>query len=374
MERGGSIAAFVTGTAPLEEAGLTVVGAHTDSPGLRVKPKPTFSSSGYLQLGVEIYGGVLLASWTDRDLGLAGRVALRKGKKKIRQELFCVSSPVARVPQIAIHLNREVNKSGLVLNQQLHMPPVFGLLSSEVEFEDWLAARLDVEPEEILSWDILLHPIEAPTLGGVGEEFVFAPRLDNLASCHAALAALISAASKESKKTRVIVFNDHEEVGSSTTEGAAGSFLEDVFSRIARDLGKEADALLRAKAQSLFVSVDMAHAVHPNYADRHEPNHAPQLNAGPVIKKNANARYATDAETSANFHRICHDADVPVQEFVVRSDMGCGSTIGPMVATRLGVPTVDVGNPMLSMHSAREMAGSQDHLLMIRALERLFAE
>ena len=366
-----SLIAFIVGTRDPAEAGFRVVGAHTDSPNLRLKPKGDLLAQGYRQLGVEVYGGVLLSTWTDRDLGLAGRLLIDSAAG-LRSRLICVDRPIARVPMLAIHLDREVNERGLVLNKQTHMAPVFGLEGGR-RLLDWLGAEIGLEAgEKIAGFDLMLFAIEAPTLGGVDGEFVFAPRLDNLGSCHAALEALLRGADSPASATRMIAFFDHEEVGSASPQGAAGSFQEDVFDRVRSALDLKGDAFHRAKARSLMISADMAHAVHPNYADRHEKDHMPRLNAGPVLKTNANMRYATDGRTGAEWARICREAEVPYQDFVMRSDLACGSTIGPLVATRLGMPTLDVGNPMLSMHSSREMAGTRDHHLMIRALARAF--
>ncbi|MCB9833903.1 MAG: M18 family aminopeptidase [Planctomycetes bacterium] len=367
-----SIVAFVVGAEAPAEAGFRMVGAHTDSPNLRIKPQGEYEKQGYRQLGVEIYGGVLLASWTDRDLGLSGRVVVDSDGPRTR--LLRVDRPLARVPQLAIHLNRAVNDEGLKLNAQQHMPPVCGLVGDEPAFRDWLAAEVGVSSgRDILSFELMFHAVERPTIGGLGGDFIFAPRLDNLASCHAGLGALIAAAAKPVAATRLVAFYDNEEIGSGTNQGAAGSFLEDVLLRLVEKAGGGHEAWTRARARSLMISADMAHAVHPNYADRHDDRHMPRINAGPVVKTNANARYATQAESTAAFIRLCREVEVPVQDFVMRSDLGCGSTIGPLITTRLGVAAVDVGNPMLSMHSAREMGGSRDPELMTRVMTHFYS-
>ena len=364
-----SIVAFVVGEGALRENGFRILGAHTDSPNLRLKPRGTWISHGYLQAGVEIYGGVLLGTWTDRDLGLSGRVMVKNGSS-LEPHLLCINEPLARIPQLAIHLNREVNSQGLKLNAQQHMVPVLGLEESARDFSPWLAEQLGVsDPDDICSFELMFHVLEKPSIGGVNQEFVFAPRLDNLASCHGGLEALLRSLDESVSATRMVAFWDHEEVGSSSAQGAAGSFLEDVMRRLAG--GAEED-WFRARAHSAIISADMAHAVHPNYADRHDPHHMPQINQGPVIKTNACARYATQAVTAARFAALCRELDIPCQDFVMRSDLGCGSTIGPLTTTRLGIDAVDVGNPMLSMHSCREMAGSADHEMMITVVRHFF--
>lgn len=366
-----SIIAFVVGEGAFADHGAAVVGAHTDSPNLRIKPHPEVRSNGYLQIGVEVYGGVLQASWTDRDLGLAGRVTyLENGAPQSR--LVHVDRPIARIPQIAIHLDRTVNKDGLKLNAQTHLPPVVALDGGVDDFDSWLAGEAGIEPDAMTSCEVMFHAVEPPTVSGLADEFIHAPRLDNLAMCHAGLESLVSAAGMADPRTRAVVLFDNEEIGSETAQGAAGSFFADVVSRVAAvdDAGPE--ALARGRARTFVISADMAHAVHPSRPDRHDSEHAPRMNGGPVIKFNANARYATDSESSAAFEALCHDVDVPVQKFVMRSDLACGSTIGPIMASRLGARTVDVGNPMLSMHSAREMAGAHDHELMIRVMTRFF--
>jgi aspartyl aminopeptidase len=373
--RGGSLVAWRMGTKPTFQAGFRMIGAHTDSPTLRLKPSPDVRRAGYLQCGVDVYGSPLYATWTDRDLGLAGRVALAAAGGALTPELRLVriESPVLRIPQLAIHLNREVNDKGLVLNPQDHLPPVIGLGEADGApgVVDLLARTLgDASPERILAFDLMLFALEPPALGGLDDAFVFSPRLDNQAMCHAALVALVGAP-RDVAPTRVIALFDHEEVGSQTERGAWSTLLGSVLARVC---GEERDALPRALRRSLLVSADMAHAQHPAWASLHDEHHAPRLNGGPVIKHNARARYATDAATAAAFARLCRAADVPCQQFVNRTDLTCGTTIGPIAAARLGVPTVDVGNPMLSMHSAREMAGARDPALMVRVLDRFFEE
>ncbi|XXZ17083.1 M18 family aminopeptidase [Sorangium sp. So ce315] len=370
--RGGStIVAFVAGAEHPARGGFRVLGAHTDSPNLRVKPNAELSRSGYQQLGVEVYGGVLYSTWLDRDLSVAGRVHVRR-EGRIERHLVDLGRPVARVPNLAIHLNRGVNSDGLVLNAQKHLAPVVGL-GKEADLQALLACAVDAPRDAVLGFDLCLYDTLKASIGGLSDEFIFASRLDNLASCHAATAALIGAG-EPGAATRVIALYDHEECGSRSAVGAAGSVLRDVLARIVEAYpAREPQAFARAMAGSLLVSADMAHAVHPNYADQHEPRHAPQLNRGLVIKSNANQSYATDGATSAALEALCNDVGYCPQRFVVRSDLPCGSTIGPITAAALGIATVDVGAPMLSMHSCREMAGTLDVHLAIETYKRALA-
>ena len=360
----GTVIAFVVGTESPATGGFKLIGAHTDSPNLRVKPNPDVYRSGYHQLGVEVYGGVLLSTWLDRDLSLAGRVLIDAGGGKVEVRLCDLERPVARVGNLAIHLNRKVNSDGLVLNEQKHMMPMVGL-GSEQSLKRELARALEEKPERILSWDLCLYDTTRAALGGLGQEFVFSARLDNLASCHAALGALLSVTGP-SPATRAIVLYDHEECGSRSAAGAQGTALRDTLARIVdAHPDRQPQGFARAMAASMLVSADMAHAVHPNYADQHDKAHAPVVNRGLTIKSNANQSYATDGVTAARFEALCQEVRYQPQRFVVRSDLPCGSTIGPITAARLGIRTVDVGGPMLSMHSCREMCGTLDVHLSI---------
>lgn len=374
----GSLVAFEIGTESPTTGGFRVVGAHTDSPNLRLKPLPETTSHGCVQLGVEPYGGLLLHTWLDRDLSVAGRVLwLEDGS--MRSALIDFARPLLRIPNLAIHLQREVREEGVKLNPQLHAAPLLGL-SEGTHFSDLLAAELraasgtDIAPPQVLSSDLMLYDTQPPALGGAERELILAPRLDNQASCHAGLVALLRAPAELPRCTRVLVLYDHEEVGSRSARGAAGPLLAEVLARIVAAVkGGAPQGIERALAGSLMISADMAHAVHPNYADRHEPGHRPRLGRGPVLKTNAGQAYATDADSGALFTALCRDAGIEPQHFVVRSDMACGSTIGPITAARLGIRTVDAGNPMLSMHSCREMAGAADVAPMIEVLARFYA-
>lgn len=369
LQRAGSLAAWVVAPDIAPEAGFRVIGAHTDSPNLRVKPKPDTGIAGYRQLGVEVYGGVLLNSWLDRDLGLSGRVMVRNGDST-EERLLLANRPLLRVPQLAIHLDREVNTKGLVLNKQTHMSPVWANGTNEESgFREFVASELGVSTDDVLSWDLMCHDTNPSSIFGREEEFISAPRLDNLASCFSGLRALLECADSPSQNhVSMVSFFDHEEVGSTSRSGAAGPILSDLIERSVMSRGGSREDYHRAIAGSMCVSADMAHATHPNYAERHEPDHFLAINSGPVIKINANLRYASDAETEAMFQNLCERADIPFQKWVNRTDLACGSTIGPISAAATGIRTVDVGNPMLSMHSAREMAGSHDPALMLRAM------
>lgn len=377
----GSLVAFQIGSAAPSEAGFRGIGAHTDSPNLRLKPLPDLAAEGYRQLAVEPYGGLLLHTWLDRDLSLAGRVSLRDGEGGVRTALIDFERPLLRVPSLAIHLYRELREEGLKLNVQQHGVPVLGLEASP-PLRELLATELrarnhgDVTPQDILAFDLMTYDLQPAALGGAQGEFIHAARLDNLASCHAALSALLAAAGGDTPDfSRVVVLYDHEEVGSRSAVGAAGPLLADTLERIVAGYkGGSPQGLPRAIARSVLVSADMAHAVHPNYADRHERGHRPIIGGGPVIKHNANQSYATDGRTAALFRSACAAAGVEPQYFVTRSDLACGSTIGPISAARVGIPTVDVGNPMLSMHSCRELAGSADVAPMIRVLREFLGD
>jgi aspartyl aminopeptidase len=367
----GTVVAFVVGTESPALGGFRLIGAHTDSPNLRVKPHADVYRHGYHQLGVEVYGGVLLSTWLDRDLSLAGRVMLDRGGGRVEMRLCDLERPVARVPNLAIHLNRKVNSDGLVINEQKHLLPMVGL-GGDQNLRRELGRALEEKADEILAWDLCLYDTERAVIGGLGQEFVFSARLDNLASCHAALSALL-AVTGPSAATRGIVLYDHEECGSRSAAGAAGTILKDTLARIVEaHPDRQPQAFARAMAASVLVSADMAHAIHPNYPDQHDKEHAPHVNRGLVIKSNSNQSYATDAFTAARFESLCRELRYQPQRFVVRSDLPCGSTIGPITAAALGMRTVDVGGPMLSMHSCREMCGTLDVHLSIETYKLFF--
>ncbi|WP_310492249.1 M18 family aminopeptidase [Dechloromonas sp.] len=371
---GSSIIAFIIGSQPAATTGLRLIGAHTDSPGLRLKPKPAEDAAGMVRLGVEVYGGPILATFADRDLSLAGRVNVRvPGGFATRLVRF--AEPLLRLPNLAIHMNREVNENGLKFNKQTELPLLLGVsedgTKAEARFRQPIAEALGVEPGDLLTWELNAYDTQKGAFWGVDREFVANSQLDNLASCHAALSALL--ATPEPAATCLCAFFDHEEVGSESASGAGGSFVADVLSRLSASAGLDGEDQRRMLAQSFFISADMAHGWHPNFPAAYEPCHHALVNAGPVIKSNANQRYSTSAETAARFMAICEKAGVPCQQYAHRTDLGCGSTIGPIVAARLGIPSVDVGSPMWAMHSIRESAGVLDHGYMIAALTTAFS-
>jgi len=371
---GSSIIAFVVGSKPAVDTGLRLIGAHTDSPGLRIKPKPAEEAQGMVRLGVEVYGGPILATFADRDLSLAGRVNVRTAHGYTTR-LIRFAEPMLRLPNLAIHMNREVNENGLKFNKQTELPLLLGVSDSEAtadeRFRQPIAEALGVEAADLLTWELNAYDTQKGSFWGVDREFVANSQLDNLASCHAALSALL--ATRNPDATCLCAFFDHEEVGSESAAGAGGSFVADVIQRLSSSVGLDAEDQRRMLARSFFISADMAHAWHPNFPAAYEPCHRVLVNAGPVIKSNANQRYSTNAETAARFMALCEKAGVPCQQYAHRTDLGCGSTIGPIVASQLGISSVDVGSPMWAMHSIRESAGVLDHHYMTAALTAAFA-
>lgn len=360
--RGGSLVAWATGAGHAAHDGFRIVGAHTDSPNLRVKPQPDVVRAGARQIGVEGYGALLLNSWLDRDLGLSGRVAVRRNGSGAVMRLLRVDRPVCAIPQLAIHLDREVSTQGLVVDAQHHLTPLWGLAPPDgAGFSAFVARELGVTADDVLGWDLMLHDLAPGAIVGRDEELLGSPRLDNLASCWAAVEALgaVAGAAGDGPIPLVALF-DHEEIGSTSDRGAGSSLLAAVVERSVLARGGSDDDRYRALARSACLSADMAHATHPNYADRHDPEHRVALNGGPVLKVNANVRYATDAPGAALVALAAEQAAVPLQRFAMRSDLPCGSTIGPTTAARLGVTTVDVGMAQLAMHAIREYAGSHD--------------
>lgn len=362
-----SIIAFQLPSGVLKD--LRMLGAHTDSPGLRLKPNATQYSAGWLQLGIQVYGGVLLAPWFDRDLGLAGRVHVRHTDGQMESVLLNVDRPIAMVPSLAIHMDRDVN-AGRAINPQTQMAPVL-LQSDSAKLADLLATWLDEEHGmrgvDVVDFELGFYDVQPPSLVGVKQELVASARLDNLLSCFIGLEALLES---DGRQGALLVANDHEEVGSASACGAQGPFLGDVLKRINGQVGGGSEeSLIQLIQSSLMISCDNAHGLHPNFRDKHDERHGPAINGGPVIKVNASQRYATNSVTGALFRDVCREADVPVQSFVTRADMGCGSTIGPITATEVGVPTLDIGVPQWAMHSIRETAGTRDVEYLTRALK-----
>jgi aspartyl aminopeptidase len=369
---GGSLFAWVVPDGAAAGTSFRLLGAHTDSPTLKVKPRPDTGSAGFRQLGVEVYGGPLLNSWLDRDLGLAGRVVVRTPDGP-QVRLIHVTRPILRVPQLAIHLDPGV-REGLKLDAQRHLVPIWSLGDPEPGgFARFLAAELDVAPEAVASWEVVTFDVTGAALAGVDEEFVSSGRQDNLNCSYASVTALAqvfgdTGAAPAGGHVSAVVLFDHEEIGSRSATGADGAWLGRQLERTVLARGGTRDDFLRAVTSSLHVSADMTHATHPNYPDRHEPGHWIELGGGPVIKVSANVNYGTNALTQAAFQDAAAQAGVPVQYFVNKSGVRSGSTIGPIVAAGLAVPTVDVGNPSLGMHSARELSGTADMPMMIAAM------
>lgn len=370
---GSSIIAFVLGSSELAESGYRIVGAHTDSPGLRLKPKAAHHADGMLRLGVEVYGGPILATFADRDLSLAGRINVRE-QHGMETHLLRFDASLVRLPNLAIHMNREVNEQGLKLHKQNELPLLLGLADegdAQARFLGLVAESLGVPVEGIVNSEFNVYDTQKGAFWGAEQEFIADSQLDNLASCHAALSALL--ANSQPEATTVCALFDHEEVGSESAVGAGGSFIADVLARIAAHAELDEEGRRCASARSFFVSADMAHAWHPNFPAAYEPHHRVLVNSGPVIKINANQRYSTNADTAARFIALCEQAGVPYQQYSHRTDLGCGSTIGPIVAARLGIASIDVGCPMWAMHSLRESAGVLDHGHMIKALTAVYA-
>lgn len=366
-----SLIAFTVGAHPMTETGLRIVGAHTDSPCLKVKPQPEIMENGYLQLAVEVYGGALLNPWFDRDLSLAGRISYLATDETIKHALIDFGNPIATIPSLAIHLDREVNDKRSI-NAHTQINPVLMNLGEDqkVDFREMLADHMRSQyPEsdivEVLDYELSFYDTQPPALVGINKEFIASARLDNLVSCYVGLMSFIEAGEDVSC---MLVCNDHEEVGSATHAGAQGTFLKSVLQRVCGS----SEALGRAMDRSMMISADNAHGMHPNYKEKYDDKHGPVLNHGPVIKVNANQRYATNSETAAIFRHLCISADVPVQNFVMRNDMLCGSTIGPISATEIGVKTIDVGIPQFGMHSIREMAGRYDSFNLYKVLREFY--
>ncbi|WP_104138778.1 M18 family aminopeptidase [Cryobacterium sp. Y62] len=348
-------------------APFRILGAHTDSPGFKLKPKPTIGSHGWLQAGVELYGGPLQNSWLDRELELAGRLVTRDGTEHLVR-----TGPFLRIPQLAVHLDREVN-NGLTLDRQRHLTPVFGVGdASEADLVAHLAGLVDIAAADVAGYDILTADTNAPAIFGLGNELFAAGRLDNLSSVYAGLRALIATSKQTTGPISVLAAFDHEELGSQSRSGASSPLLDDILTRIGAGLGASVSERLQAYAESWCLSADAGHAVHPNYPERHDPANTPILGGGPLLKINANQRYATDAHGAALWARTCAQANVEYQEFVSNNTVPCGSTIGPLTATRLGIRVVDVGVPLLSMHSARELCHVNDPQALSAAIAAFF--
>ncbi|KUI11507.1 aminopeptidase [Mycobacterium sp. GA-1285] len=337
------------------DSSFRIVGAHTDSPNLRVKQHPDRFVSGWRVVALQPYGGAWLNSWLDRDLGISGRLSVRSGSG-LEHRLIRIDEPILRVPQLAIHLAED--RKAVELNPQRHVNAVWGVGGGPRSFLDHVAEEADVAADDVLGADLMTHDLTPSRLVGADRDLVSAPRLDNQATCYAGLEAFLAA--EPSRYSPVLVLFDHEEVGSQSDHGAQSDLLLTVLERITLSEGGGREDFLRRLPGSMVASGDMAHATHPNYPERHEPGHLIEVNAGPVLKVQPNLRYATDGRTAAAFALACAQAGVPLQRYEHRADLPCGSTVGPMTAARTGIPTVDVGAPQLAMHSAREVMGAGD--------------
>ncbi len=392
---GSALIAFVYGREDIIASGIRLLGAHTDSPCLKLKPNAEIVTQSYLQLGVEVYGGALLNPWFDRDLSLAGKIIYRDKQHHLSSCLIDFEKPIASIPSLAIHLDKEANKNRSI-NPQTDLPPVLMMLDKEdseinsnkmtvdtgrgsvqktSHLHKILCRQLKTQYDDmdsiadnntILDFELSFYDTQKTAYVGINEDFIAGSRLDNLLSCFVGMQALICA---DNQISSLLVCNDHEEVGSSSTTGAQGSFLKSVLERVAGS----AEALTRMIDRSMMVSADNAHAVHPNFSAKHDANHGPLMNQGPVIKVNANQRYASNSETAAVIKSIAEQCNVPVQSFVVRTDMGCGSTIGPITATEIGVKTLDIGIPTFAMHSIRELCGYKDSWYLFELMKKFFA-
>ncbi|MGH3676280.1 MAG: M18 family aminopeptidase [Mycobacterium sp.] len=360
--RAGSLIAWQT---PEQTGGaFRIVGAHTDSPNLRVKQHPDRFVSAWQVVALQPYGGAWLNSWLDRDLGLSGRLSVRTGDT-IDHRLVRIDEPILRVPQLAIHLAED--RKSVSLDPQRHVNAVWGVGTGTRSFLGYVAERTGVDAADVLGADLMTHDLTPSTLAGVDGELVSAPRLDNQCSCYAGLEAFLAAGPRD--YLPVLALFDHEEVGSQSDHGALSEFLPTVLERITLAAGGGREDFLRRLPGSMVASGDMAHATHPNYPERHEPGHLIEVNGGPVLKVQPNLRYATDGRTAAAFALACQQAGVPLQRYEHRADLPCGSTIGPMTSARTGIPTLDVGAAQLAMHSARELMGADDVAAYSAALQ-----
>lgn len=371
-----SIFAFVIGSGEIEETGFKIIGAHTDSPGFKIKPNPEILTEGkYITLNTEVYGGPILNTWMDRPLSIAGRVTVASDEFLPKKLFININKPVMLIPNLAIHFNRQVNE-GVAINPQRHTLPLMAVINNKLEKEGYLtrlmAKELGVKEDEILDFDVYLYECDKGSIIGAEEDFISSGRLDNLAMVHAGLEALIS--SGENLGVNVLACFDNEEVGSSTRQGADSETLPHILERILLALGKDREDLFRAYANSFMISADLAHAVHPNTSEKYDPINRSVINGGPVIKLSAAQKYTSDSVTAGAYEMLCKKAGVPVQKFVNRSDEKGGSTIGPISSTHLPIKSVDIGTPVLAMHSIRELGGVEDHGYVIKSFLEFFKD
>lgn len=374
-----SIIAFVHGQKNVAQSGFKIIGAHTDSPSLRIKPNPQSTVANLARLHVDIYGSPILATFSDRELSLAGRVNYLTKTDELKQSLVNIDRPLLRLPNLAIHLNRGVNEEGLKFQKQHELALILTDIANQLtpdsftDFTELLQSELPNDTKEILSWDLNVYDTQKGRFWGANNEFFANGQIDNLASCHSALTALLDEKTlNKTQSTLVCAFFDHEEVGSESHCGAASHFLSDTLKRISEATAQNSQDFSRALAQSFMISADMAHTYHPNFPNVYDTQHAVHINQGVVVKVNVNQRYATDSVSQAMFIDWCKKANVPYQLYSHRNDLPCGSTIGSIVS-QLGLRTVDVGNPMWAMHSCRESAGVLDHKAMIDVMRYFFS-
>lgn len=376
IKNDSALIAFEVGTGDIEETGFRLIGAHTDVPGFRIKPNPQMISEGkYVKLNTEVYGGPILHTWFDRPLSIAGKVSL-KGVSPLKPEtrLVNINKPLLIIPSLAIHMNREVNE-GFKINKQVDTLPLLGLINDKLEKEDYLmnilAEELQVNKEDILNFELGLYEYEKGMLIGMNEELISSGRFDDLWMVYAGIRALVD--SRENEATKVMICIDNEEIGSLTAEGANSTLLNNILERITLGLGKDREGYYRTLANSIMISADLAHAVHPNLGDKHDPTNRPVLEGGPVLKIAASGSYSTDSFNGAVFAGVCEAAGVPFQKFVNRSDVRGGTTIGPVTAANLTIPVIDMGAPVLGMHSIRELASVKDNYYTVKAFTEFFS-
>ena len=376
IKNDSALIAFEVGTGDIEEKGFRLIGAHTDVPGFRIKPNPQMISEGkYVKLNTEVYGGPILHTWYDRPLSIAGKVSL-KGSSPLKPEtrLVNINKPLLIIPSLAIHMNREVNE-GYKINRQVDTLPLLGLINDKLEKEDYLmniiSEELQVNKEDILNFELGLYEYERGSLIGMNEELISSGRFDDLWMVFSGIKALVD--SRENESTKVMICIDNEEIGSLTAEGANSTLLNNILERIALGLGKDREGYYRTLANSIMISADLAHAVHPNLGDKHDPTNRPVLEGGPVLKIAASGSYSTDSFNGAVFAGVCEAAGVPFQKFVNRSDVRGGTTIGPVTAANLTIPVIDMGAPVLGMHSIRELASVKDNYYTVKAFTEFFS-
>ncbi len=370
-----AIVAFEINSDKVDEDGFRIIASHSDAPCFRIKPNPEMiSEKAYLKLNTEVYGGPILSTWMDRPLAIAGRVAVKSDNiLKPREVLVNINKPLCIIPNLAIHMNRNVN-SGVELNKQTDMIPLISMINDSLEKDGLILKKIskeiDVPCEDILDFDLFLYEYEKGCLVGLDEEFISSARLDNLAMAHSSLYAFIN--SNNSKGINVFVMFDNEEIGSSTKQGADSNMLKNILERITISLNKNREEFFTSIYNSFIISADMAHPVHPNRGEKHDPTNRPVINKGPVIKINANQKYTSDSYSIAVYESICKEAGVPCQKFVNKSDQAGGSTIGPISSTHLDINSVDIGTSILAMHSVRELGGVKDHYFAYKSFLKFY--